>query len=66
MNNLGSKSLLEAVKRTNPKYVLFGHIHSGNHNIVSGCFNNKITNFANVSYVDEKYEPYYDPLVFDI
>jgi len=64
--NLGSKALLDAVRRTNPKFVISGHIHTANHELISGCFNNKITEFANVSYIDEKYEPYYDPLVFNI
>lgn len=58
----GNKVLDEWVMENTPKYLFSGHIHSGNHTF------EKIgqTYMANVSYVDEKYEPYPYILGFEI
>lgn len=51
--NAGCPILAAAIKEKQPQYVFCGHIHSGNHKlqVVDG------TAIANVSYVDEAYEP---------
>ena len=51
--NAGCPILAKAIKDKKPKFVFCGHIHSGNHKLqdING------TMFANVSYVDEAYEP---------
>lgn len=61
----GSKSIAEAIKRSNPRYALSGHIHSAEHKLTKykGAGN---TLFANVSLLDEKYNNVYDPLTFEI
>ena len=58
----GNEILAKYVLKKKPKYVFSGHIHSGNHNIeeINGI------KMANVSYVDEKYEPTYDILTLEI
>lgn len=49
----GCPILAEAIKEKKPKYVFCGHIHSGDHDLktIDG------TAIANVSYVDERYNP---------
>ena len=51
--NAGCPILAEAIKEKKPKYVFCGHIHSGDHNLknIDGI------SIANVSYVDEAYNP---------
>lgn len=51
--NAGCPVLARAIKDKKPKFVFCGHIHSGNHKLqdING------TMIANVSYVDEAYEP---------
>ena len=51
--NAGCPILADAIKRLKPKFAFCGHIHSGNHEMqtIDG------TSIANVSYVDERYEP---------
>lgn len=63
--NAGNKILAEEIKKKHPKYVFFGHIHSGNHDldIYEGYGDTKL---ANVSYLDEKYMPNYKPLYIEI
>lgn len=53
-----NKTLSYFVRERSPKYHFCGHIHSGNHEM------NKVddTYFANVSYVDESYNPTNSPL----
>lgn len=53
--NAGNQILAEAIVEKKPKYAFCGHIHSGNHNLTK----NGDTYVANVSYVNEQYEPYY-------
>lgn len=68
---LGSISLLQNVKRAVPKYLLVGHIHSGDHNVkrLPSCNyldDNKFTNSVNVSLLDESYNVFYKPFEFEI
>mmetsp|Transcript_28662 Transcript_28662/g.31831 ORF Transcript_28662/g.31831 Transcript_28662/m.31831 type:complete len:327 (-) Transcript_28662:39-1019(-) len=61
MGDCGASSLIEAVKRTKPKAVVFGHIHSGygitkKHNVV----------YVNAASVNSKLRPFNKPVVFDI
>ena len=60
--NAGNKVLADYVKKRKPKYYFCGHIHSGNHMLtdVGG------TKMANVSIMDEDYNPVHFPLVLDI
>ncbi len=57
-NNILAKRLLEI----KPKYLFSGHIHSGNHKFEE--FNGIM--MANVSYVDEFYEPVNQILTFEL
>jgi len=59
--HLGSVSLAKHIDRVKPEYVFVGHIHSGNHNIVEKIVDNRTIKFANVSILDEGYEPFYKP-----
>ena len=58
----GNKILDETIERVKPKYFFSGHIHSGNHSFeeINGV------KMANVSYVNEQYEPFYPILDFNI
>ena len=60
--NAGNKVLADYVKKRKPKYYFCGHIHSGNHALtdING------TKMANVSIMNEDYEPTHFPLVLDI
>lgn len=60
--NFGSNKLLSVILNRRPKYVVCGHIHSGNHNPVNcdGII------MRNVSYLDEHYFPSYEPTTFVI
>lgn len=60
--NYGSDKLLKVILNRRPKYVVCGHIHSGNHNPVNcdGII------MRNVSYLDERYIPIYEPSTFVI
>lgn len=53
--NYGSEKLFDVIKDRKPKYVLCGHIHSGNHDKV--VYEDTI--IYNVSIKDENYEPSY-------
>lgn len=57
----GNVILAASIIDKKPKYVFCGHIHSGDHNLT------KIGNtwLANVSYVDEAYDPTNSILYFD-
>ena len=58
----GNIPLTNAIKEKKPKYFFCGHIHSGNHTFenVDGTY------MANVSFINEKYQPAYSVLEFDI
>ena len=62
--NCGSHSLLKHVQRVMPTYFFSGHIHSADHRVNEYVYNNKVTKYANVSILDEYYEPAYFPLVY--
>ena len=53
--NAGNIVLAEAIKEKKPKFAFCGHIHSGNHMFTK----ENDTWLANVSYVNERYSPYY-------
>ena len=54
----GNKVLYNHILRVHPKLFVCGHFHSGNHNLqsVDGIY------MANVSYINEDYEPFWDIL----
>lgn len=59
--NAGNTLLAEHVKRVKPKYYFCGHIHSGNHSLeeIDGI------KMANVSIMDENYNPTHKPLIIE-
>lgn len=61
--DFGSMSLDNIVMGKKPKYVITGHVHSGNH---EWCETENGTKYANVSLLDENYKLKYKPTVFDI
>jgi Icc-related predicted phosphoesterase len=60
--NFGCQEYAEACLVKNIKWVVSGHIHSGNHEVEK--FTN--TSFVNVSMKDENYNQSYNPFVFEI
>lgn len=58
----GSTALDEIVEKKSPKLVMTGHVHSGNHEIVS--LND--TMIVNVSILDEDYKKHYKPFESNI
>lgn len=61
----GNKDLAKVIKEKCPRYVISGHIHSAEHKL--GTYKGYgITQFANVSYVDEYYQPTNDILYIDV
>lgn len=58
----GIQELTNAVNARAIKYILCGHIHSGNHHLqdINGI------KVANVSILDENYMPAYEPLTFEL
>lgn len=65
-SHLGSISLADAITRTRPKYVVFGHIHSGDHTPYERHIDNDKIIAVNVSRLDERYYPVYDIPIFDL
>ena len=61
-NNAGNYSLGQFVLDRKPKYAFCGHIHSGDHNLI----NVDGIKLANVSLVNEEYEPVNPVLYLDI
>jgi Icc-related predicted phosphoesterase len=57
----GSPSLLERIRRIQPKLVVFGHIHEGRG---EWCLGNTV--LANVTIVDACYRHVYEPWVFTL
>ena len=57
--NVGSKSLMDAIWRIEPKLVVFGHIHEGYG--IANAFALE-TDFFNCSHVNECYEPVNKPI----
>lgn len=60
--HFGSTALLDAIRAKRPWYLVCGHIHSGDH----GCIDvrhedGSVTHCFNVSHVDERYRPKWNP-----
>ncbi|MBR5297602.1 MAG: metallophosphoesterase, partial [Parabacteroides sp.] len=66
LSNFGSWELSQALRTRNIKWVVSGHIHSGDHEV--SIYNNDICimNLVNVSMKDEDYEIRYKPFVFEL
>ena len=60
--NFGCQELADQYPRISPKWHLFGHIHSGDHNITNH-YNSKL---VNVSIKNEDYEVVYNPFEFEV
>lgn len=58
----GNFWLADAIDSTKPKYVLSGHVHSGDHELKTYGE----TKYANCSILDESYSIYYKPLTFEL
>jgi Icc-related predicted phosphoesterase len=61
---LGSRSLLGAVERAKPAWLLCGHIHTGSHDAARIC--DGATTAVNVSLLDEDYRIAYKPFEFTV
>ena len=59
--HLGNKPLRDAILAKNPEYVIHGHLHSANHDY-EWLGKSKV---INCSYVNEQYEPTYQPIYID-
>jgi hypothetical protein len=57
----GCDHLLQRIKQIGPRLVVFGHIHEGR-----GEWQLGPTRLANVTLVDERYQPVYEPWVFEV
>lgn len=62
MNTFASYKLAKQIDKIKPKYVLCGHVHSGNH--VPETIND--VTYVNVSIKDENYNITYKPFTFEI
>lgn len=60
--HLGNKPLRKQLEKTKFRLGVFGHIHSGDHNITE--FNGG--KVVNVSLLDEYYQPIYKPLILEL
>ena len=60
--HLGSAEMIKVVDALQPKYFIFGHIHSAEHKPVKV----KNTTYACVSLINERYNMAYKPLVFSL
>lgn len=60
----GNPYLLDAILDKRPRYVLSGHIHSGDHTLT--MFESIGTECANVSILDESYSINYKPLTIEL
>ena len=58
----GNIYLFDEIVEKKPKYVLSGHIHSGDHVLQEYAG----TKYANVSILDESYSIKYKPLTFEL
>lgn len=57
----GCEDLLHAVRRLQPRYHVFGHVHEG-----YGATSDGVTTFVNASTCDLRYRPSHAPIVFDV
>ena len=62
--NAGNKVLAKAIKEKEPKYVFWGHIHTGSHKLTKVYKKN--TYIRCVSILDEEYYPLFEPFVIEI
>lgn len=62
MRNFGCVELSEAITFRDIKWIICGHIHSGNHQPEMVNF----TNIVNVSLKDEDYKVSYEPFIFEV
>ena len=60
--NAGNKVLADAVRKKEPKYCFFGHIHSASHTLTKVYRKN--THIRCVSLLDEDYYPLFSPYTF--
>ncbi len=66
---LGNPWLMKQIISKAPRHVVFGHIHSGNHEKMiwsNGATSNRETYLYNVSMLDEQYEIKYEPRILNI
>jgi Icc-related predicted phosphoesterase len=61
MVHVGCSDLMRAVRRVNPKYHIFGHVHEG-----YGTYSEGGTTFINASSLDGRYKPKNPAIAFDI
>lgn len=59
--HVGSKELLAAIDRVNPRFVICGHIHNGR-----GTYMRDDTTILNVALVNEQYQRVHEPVEFEI
>ena len=60
--HFGTVELRDAILEKKPKFHFSGHIHTADHNLIMIGD----TKHYNVSYIDEKYNPAFEPLYLDI
>lgn len=60
LESLGNKPLADKLKNINYKLTVCGHFHSGDH------IYNEEFKIANVSYVNESYQPFYEPFYIEL
>jgi Icc-related predicted phosphoesterase len=59
--SVGCKRLLEAVHKIEPKLHIFGHIHESHGHVTSGK-----TDFYNVAFLDNIYQPKNKPIIIEL
>jgi Icc-related predicted phosphoesterase len=62
----GSQSLIDVIARTRPRLVVFGHIHEGRGRWTFTNPDGSVTQLANATVLDEKYQPAYKPMIFEM
>lgn len=62
--NAGNRVLARAIKQKEPRYVFWGHIHSGSHTLTKVYRKN--THIRCVSILDESYYPLYSPFSIEV
>lgn len=65
--HFGSEDLTDAILRKRPRFVLCGHIHTGDHSLIEvGHDDGTKTLLRNVSRLDEEYKVRYEPYIFHL
>ena len=62
--NAGNKPLAKAIKKKEPRYVFFGHIHTATHTLTKVYRKN--TYIRCVSILDEGYCPLFEPFLVEM